>query len=179
MSASQPRQPTSARRGHHEPGLGLRPLYDPRSGAHAAAMTRRVLTALEVLPVRECLRLLGTVRIGRVVMCIDGTPAVVPVAFAVNAEAVHVHTHPETRLARAARAGSRVTFEADVLDPAGGVGWSVVVTGPAHVVTDGAEHARGQAGLAPIAPVATVSHVAIALGTVTGRRIVHEDAGPV
>jgi len=142
-------------------------------------MTRRVLTALEVLSVRECLRLLGTVRLGRVVMCIDGTPAVVPVAFAVNAEAVHVHTDPETRLAQAARAGRTVTFEADLLDPAEGVGWSVLVTGPAHVVTDGAEHARGQAGLTLMAPVAAVVHVAIALGTITGRRIVHEDAGPV
>jgi len=141
-------------------------------------MARRVLTALEVIPVRECLRLLGTLHLGRVVMCTDGSPAVVPVTFAVNAEAVHVHTDPETRLAQAARAGRTVTFEADSLDPAEGIGWSVLVTGPAHVVTDGAEHARGEAGLTPMAPVAVVVHVAIALATVTGRRIVHEDAGP-
>lgn len=89
-----------------------------------------------------------------------------------------MHTDPEARLAQAARAGRSVTFEADSLDPAEGVGWSVVVTGLAHVVTDGAEHAHGQAGLTPMAPVAAVVHVAIALGTVTGRRIVYEDAGP-
>ena len=138
----------------------------------------RVLTALEVLPVRECLRLLRTVRIGRVVLCRDGAPAVIPVAFAVNSEAVHVRTDPHTRLAEAARSGGLVTFEADWLDPAEGVGWSVVVSGPAHVVTDAAERARGQAGLTLLAPAAPEVHVAIALVTVTGRRLVHEDGGP-
>ena len=91
--------------------------------------------ALVVLSQRECLALLRTEQVGRVVFTERALPAVVPITFAVLDDAIVLATRAGTRLARSARGGV-LAFEADRLDPVTRTGWSVVVTGMAEYVVD-------------------------------------------
>ncbi|MFB7666658.1 pyridoxamine 5'-phosphate oxidase family protein [Kitasatospora sp. NPDC056138] len=95
---------------------------------------------VETLSEAECLRLLGTVPIGRVVYTEQALPAVLPVAFEVGSDG---------RLVLALRAGTTVTraldgtvaaFQADQLDPVNRSGWSVLVHGHAEPVRDPGLH---------------------------------------
>ncbi|MFF6996259.1 pyridoxamine 5'-phosphate oxidase family protein [Streptomyces sp. NPDC008313] len=91
---------------------------------------------------QECLRLLADVPVGRVVYTRQALPAVLPVNFALDADAsVLVRTSAGSDLVKAVD-GFVVAFEADEFDTARRSGWSVVVTGQATVVTDPAEHER-------------------------------------
>lgn len=88
---------------------------------------------------QECLGLLATVPVGRIVYTSQALPAVVPVNFALdNDGAVLLRTSASSGLARAVD-GAVVAFEADAVDAVACSGWSVVVTGRAAVVTDTAE----------------------------------------
>ncbi|WP_112471129.1 pyridoxamine 5'-phosphate oxidase family protein [Streptomyces triticisoli] len=91
---------------------------------------------------QECLRLLGKVPVGRVVYTRQALPAVLPVNFALDTDAsVLVRTSARSDLVRAVD-GVVVAFEADEFNTETRSGWSVVVTGQAHVVADPAEHER-------------------------------------
>ncbi len=57
-----------------------------------------------------------------------------PVNFAVTGKAIIFRTAPDTLLA--VYADGQVSFEADHLDQAHREGWSVLVQGHAHTVTD-------------------------------------------
>ncbi|MEU1269820.1 pyridoxamine 5'-phosphate oxidase family protein [Streptomyces sp. NPDC005799] len=90
----------------------------------------------------ECLRLLAKVPVGRIVHTRQALPAVLPVNFTLDGDgAVLLRTSAASELARAVD-GVVVAFEVDEVDAATHSGWSVVVTGPAMVVTDPAEHER-------------------------------------
>ncbi|MET8565138.1 pyridoxamine 5'-phosphate oxidase family protein [Streptomyces flaveolus] len=87
----------------------------------------------------ECLRLLATAPIGRIVYTRQALPAVVPVNFGLDSDgAVLLRTSTASELARAVD-GAVVAFEADAADVDTHSGWSVVVTGRAVIVTDRAE----------------------------------------
>ncbi|MEU7384630.1 MULTISPECIES: pyridoxamine 5'-phosphate oxidase family protein [unclassified Streptomyces] len=91
---------------------------------------------------RECLRLMAEVPVGRVVYTQRALPAVLPVNFALAADAsVLLRTSAGSDLVRAVD-GVVVAFEADAFDVESRSGWSVVVTGRATVVTDPVEHQR-------------------------------------
>ncbi|MFF9488751.1 pyridoxamine 5'-phosphate oxidase family protein [Streptomyces sp. NPDC014676] len=91
---------------------------------------------------QECLRLLAKVPVGRVVYTRQALPAVLPVNFALDADAsVVLCTSAASDLVRAVD-GVVVAFEADDFDAGSRSGWSVVVTGRAAVVTDPAGHER-------------------------------------
>ncbi|MGW2620808.1 pyridoxamine 5'-phosphate oxidase family protein [Streptomyces sp. NPDC001500] len=91
---------------------------------------------------QECLRLLATVPVGRIVYTRHALPAVLPVNFCLDHDgAVLVRTSASSELVRAVD-GALVAFEADQVDAATHSGWSVVVMGAAAVVTDLAEHTR-------------------------------------
>jgi nitroimidazol reductase NimA-like FMN-containing flavoprotein (pyridoxamine 5'-phosphate oxidase superfamily) len=91
---------------------------------------------------QECLRLLAKVPVGRIVHTRRALPAVLPVNFCLDGnEAVVLCTSATSELARAVD-GTVVAFEVDEVDAASHSGWSVVVTGPATVVTDSVEHER-------------------------------------
>jgi nitroimidazol reductase NimA-like FMN-containing flavoprotein (pyridoxamine 5'-phosphate oxidase superfamily) len=126
--------------------------------------------ALVVLSQRECLALLRTEQVGRVVFTERALPAVIPVTFAVLDDAIVLATSPGSRLARSARGGV-LAFEADRLDPVTRTGWSVVVTGMAEFVADPAEEARVRTVLDPWAPGGHNLVLRLPLTVVTGRRI--------
>lgn len=89
----------------------------------------------------ECLRLLGTVPVGRLIFTINALPAVRVMNFLLTGNEIVLRTAAGTTAARKA-AGAIVTFEADQVDAATCSGWSVTVTGPAQLVTDPAAVAR-------------------------------------
>jgi nitroimidazol reductase NimA-like FMN-containing flavoprotein (pyridoxamine 5'-phosphate oxidase superfamily) len=74
-------------------------------------------------------------------MSVDSLPVIVPVEFCIDDDRVVFAVQPTGRLAQRVD-GAIVAFEADVLDPAGGDGWSVLVQGPARYVDDRCEHDR-------------------------------------
>ncbi|MFJ1751374.1 pyridoxamine 5'-phosphate oxidase family protein [Kitasatospora sp. NPDC088134] len=133
---------------------------------------------METLSEAECLRLLGTVPLGRVVYTEHALPAVLPVAFRVSADG---------RLVLALRAGSRVAraldgtvaaFQVDDFDRAGRCGWSVLVHGRAEVVRGAGERAGYETGgLRPWLPEPGPEYVAIAPELVSGRRMLPDPEG--
>ncbi|MEU6091396.1 pyridoxamine 5'-phosphate oxidase family protein [Streptomyces sp. NPDC047085] len=121
----------------------------------------------------ECLRLLATAPIGRIVHTRRALPAVVPVNFALDDDgAVLLRTSAASELARAVD-GAVVAFEADTVDVATQSGWSVVVTGRAAVLTDRPEVERlERIGPRSWAPSPEEVFVRIEPELVTGRELV-------
>ncbi|MET8565137.1 pyridoxamine 5'-phosphate oxidase family protein [Streptomyces flaveolus] len=101
----------------------------------------------------EALRLLGSVSFGRIVFTRHALPIVRPVNHVLDNGEIVIRTHEGAALtARAGQAdgqGVVVAYEADAIDPDTHLGWSVVATGYAHLVTDSQELARYQALLNP------------------------------
>lgn len=89
---------------------------------------------LEELDRDECLRLLGTVSVGRVGLLVDGRPEILPVNYAVDDETVVFRTAEGTVLNQAAM--QIVAFEADQIDEATQTGWSVLAQGVALDIGD-------------------------------------------
>ncbi|MGV9352201.1 pyridoxamine 5'-phosphate oxidase family protein [Streptomyces misionensis] len=120
----------------------------------------------------ECLRLLATAPVGRVVYTRQALPAVVPVNFGLDRDGtVLLHTSAGSELVRAID-GAVVAFEADAVDVAARSGWSVVLTGQATVVTDRADLERAER-VAPgsWAPSPDDVLVRIDAELITGRRL--------
>ncbi|MEV8550188.1 pyridoxamine 5'-phosphate oxidase family protein [Streptomyces glaucescens] len=91
---------------------------------------------------QESLRLLAKAAVGRVVFTRQALPAVLPLNFRLDTDgAVLLRTSAASELARAID-GAVVAFEADEVDTVAHAGWSVVVTGPATLVTEPAERER-------------------------------------
>ena len=90
---------------------------------------------LEVLDREQCVELLQTVRVGRLVFTEDALPAVQPVNFRMWRDNVVIRVAGGAKLAAAAR-NFVVAFEADELDPDLRTGWSVTVVGHAQRITD-------------------------------------------
>jgi nitroimidazol reductase NimA-like FMN-containing flavoprotein (pyridoxamine 5'-phosphate oxidase superfamily) len=120
----------------------------------------------------ECLRLLAKVPVGRIVHTRDALPAVLPLNFTLDGDgAVVLRTAAASELVRAID-GSVVAFQADEVDAAAHSGWSVVVTGPAAVVTDPAERERlNRTGPRSWAPSPDEVFVRIEPELVTGRAL--------
>ncbi|MGW0875678.1 pyridoxamine 5'-phosphate oxidase family protein [Streptomyces sp. NPDC002740] len=121
---------------------------------------------------QECLRLLATVPVGRIVYTRQALPAVLPVNFCLDRDgAVLVRTSASSELVSAID-GALVAFEADEVDAATHSGWSVVVMGEATVVTDPAEHVRLlRTGPRSWAPAPQEVFVRIDAELVTGREL--------
>jgi hypothetical protein len=82
----------------------------------------------------ECRARLSAHGLGRIaVSTLDG-PAVVPVNYEVIDDAIAFRTAPDS--VPAAAVGTDVAFEVDHVDEATSQGWSVLVVGPARVVTE-------------------------------------------
>jgi uncharacterized protein len=100
-------------------------------------------SALRQLTSADCLRLLATVPIGRIIYTRQALPAVELVNFALESGDIVIRTDRSGKLAAAVR-GAIVAFEADVVDPEQRSGWSVTAIGPSRAVTDAGDIARLQ-----------------------------------
>ncbi|WP_328406119.1 DUF1918 domain-containing protein [Streptomyces sp. NBC_00390] len=82
----------------------------------------------------ECRARLSTHGLGRVAVSTSDGPAVVPVNYEVIDDTIAFRTAPDS--VPAAAVGTDVAFEVDHVDEATSQGWSVLVVGPARVVTE-------------------------------------------
>jgi nitroimidazol reductase NimA-like FMN-containing flavoprotein (pyridoxamine 5'-phosphate oxidase superfamily) len=99
----------------------------------------------------EAMRRLGSVQLGRIVFTHHAMPAIRPVNHIVDDGQVIIRSHEGSAIVTRASAGQGtvVAYEADEIDPASHTGWSVVVTGLAHLVHDPQQAARYTETLQP------------------------------
>ena len=98
-------------------------------------------SALQRLSRDQCLTLMASVPVGRIIYTVRALPAVELVNFALDEGDIVIRTDRSGKLAAATR-GAVVAFEADQLDLAGQAGWSVTAIGPSSEVTNPDELAR-------------------------------------
>jgi hypothetical protein len=128
--------------------------------------------ALEQLPRDECMRLMGSVPVGRIVYTRRALPAVEMVNFSLVEGDVVIRVSAGGKLAAATR-GAVVAFEADSVDLAERAGWSVTIVGQARAVTDGAEMRRLERAAPPSWVTGQSDHfVRISPAMVHGRRVI-------
>jgi nitroimidazol reductase NimA-like FMN-containing flavoprotein (pyridoxamine 5'-phosphate oxidase superfamily) len=128
-------------------------------------------SGLERLSREQCMRLLGSVPVGRIVYTRGALPAVELVNFTLDEGDIVIRTDPSGKLAAATR-GAVVAFEADSADIAAHAGWSVTVVGVSQAVTDNDEIRRlERLGLDPWAPGERPFFMKIPPTIVNGRRI--------
>lgn len=121
----------------------------------------------------ECVALLRTGCVGRVVFTERALPAVLPVTYGMLGEEIVIRTEGDSRLAVAARNGV-LAFEVDDIDMQSRTGWSVVVTGVPALTTDPADLDQVATVLDPWLPTPSDVVVRIPATVVTGRRIVSQ-----
>ncbi len=126
---------------------------------------------LQTLSPAECLGLLEPGGVGRVGFASAEGVVMLPVNFAVAGRAVVFRTAPDALLA--AHAHGQASFQTDHLDEASREGWSVLVQGHAHEVTDEHEVRRLERGtrLEPWAEGARDVWVRIIPARISGRRV--------
>jgi nitroimidazol reductase NimA-like FMN-containing flavoprotein (pyridoxamine 5'-phosphate oxidase superfamily) len=128
-------------------------------------------SALERLSRDECLTLMASVPVGRIIYTRRALPAVELVNFALDHGDIVIRTDRSGKLAAATR-GAVVAFEADQLDLAGQSGWSVTAVGPSSEVTDPGELARLRTiGLRAWAPGERDHFIRISPVMLNGRRL--------
>jgi uncharacterized protein len=119
----------------------------------------------------ECLALLPSVPVGRLVFTDRALPAVVPVNFALDRGRIVVRTGAGSTLAAGVR-GAVVAFEVDDFDAAARNGWTVTVTGRARHVVDDLERAQlAELDLHPYAGDHLDQYLVVPVELVTGRRV--------
>ena len=126
---------------------------------------------LRTLSPAECFDLLEPGGVGRVGFAAADGIMILPVNFAVTRKTIVFRTAPDTLLA--VYADGRVSFQADHLDEAVRAGWSVLVHGHAHKVTDEREVSRLEEGtnLEPWAAGSRDVYVRITPARISGRRL--------
>jgi uncharacterized protein len=125
----------------------------------------------EQLTMAECLRLLASVQVGRIVYTTRALPAVDLVYFAVDEGDIVIRTGSDSALA-AATHHTVVGFQADEVDTATGRGWSVMAVGRSREVTDPHDLARlRDIGLQPPASGGQDHFIRVTPGIVNGRRL--------
>ncbi|MFY9933818.1 MAG: pyridoxamine 5'-phosphate oxidase family protein [Streptosporangiaceae bacterium] len=128
-------------------------------------------SALKQLTRAECLQLMATVPIGRIIYNRRALPAVELVNFVLDHGDIVVRTDRSGKLA-AATGGAIVAFEADFLDMAQQAGWSVTAIGPSQAVADPAELTRlREIGLSTWAPGEREHFIRISPQMLNGRRL--------
>ena len=148
------------------------PIGNERDDAGAELFDR---SGLEVLTEDECLALIGSTPIGRVVYSERALPVIVPVNFTLDGADVVVRTNRRSRLATVVP-GNVVAFEVDEIDRQTRSGWSVVLTGCFELVESEAELARlNRLDVQSWAPSAHDRYLRMRADLVSGRRIPRAD----
>lgn len=116
----------------------------------------------------EAWRLLGSAQVGRLATVVGGQPDVFPVNFVLDGHSVIFRTAEGSKLLQLI-INSAVAFEADDWDAS--IGWSVVVKGSAHEVTEIADLSRVESlPLTPWVQSVKRHYVRIVPHEISGRR---------
>ncbi|WP_327635133.1 pyridoxamine 5'-phosphate oxidase family protein [Kribbella sp. NBC_00482] len=127
---------------------------------------------LAILSPAECLRMLRSVPLGRLVYTYGGLPAVRLVNFVLDDDTIVLSTGQGDKF-RAAERGDIVAFEADEVDRERHVGWTVTAIGHLSVVTnDEADELRRTLPLHTWMPMDDPRLVRLGIESVQGRRLV-------
>jgi nitroimidazol reductase NimA-like FMN-containing flavoprotein (pyridoxamine 5'-phosphate oxidase superfamily) len=109
--------------------------------------------------------------VGRIGFVVDGRPQIIPVNYLADDDSVVFCTAPGTKLS-AIGGGAPVVFEVDDSRALYHAGWSVLVKGTAHEITDESELDGLRRGpLHSWATRSTEHWVRVTIEEVTGRRI--------
>lgn len=132
----------------------------------------------EELTREQCLELIAPGGIGRICYNSRFGPAALPVNYTLQDGAVVFRTAEHGSLDEdlqtgIANADYQVAFEIDSFDPGAREGWSVLLQGPAHHVSEAGREAVRSAGVESWAPGEREMFVRIVPSRVTGRRIRH------
>ena len=131
-----------------------------------------VTAKLEAISDAECVRHLRSHDLGRIALIDrEGRPLIFPVNYFFDEGVVVFRTGPGTKLDLAP--GALVGFEIDSWDREVGTGWSVLVTGIAHDITEprGTPTARMRHWpVKPAAPGSREHWIGIWASEITGRR---------
>jgi nitroimidazol reductase NimA-like FMN-containing flavoprotein (pyridoxamine 5'-phosphate oxidase superfamily) len=134
---------------------------------------------LQQLTRTRALDLLSSVRIGRLVFIHHAMPAIRPVNHLVEGESIIVRaTSGAAITSSAGRNAAVVAYEADVIDPETHLGWSVIVTGTARLLTDEQAAERYRARLRPWITGAVEDVIVISADVVTGYQLVASEPNP-
>ncbi|OQO90076.1 pyridoxamine 5'-phosphate oxidase family protein [Saccharomonospora piscinae] len=118
----------------------------------------------------ECLALLSTEPVGRLVFTENALPAIRPVNFVLDGRDVVIRTTADSWARRVA--DTVVAFEVDHIVPADHSGWSVVLLGTATVLTDIDALVRvTDFRHRPWAPGPRDRYLLIRTGEISGRRL--------
>ena len=131
---------------------------------------------IEELDEAESLRLISAGGIGRIAYQSRFGPAVLPVNYRWHDGMVVFRTTRHSALDEDLQTGIaggdyRVAFEIDEIDVAGRQGWSVLIQGPAHHVSEAEREAAERAGVEPWPAGERELFIRIVPSRVTGRRI--------
>ena len=123
---------------------------------------------LEVLPTKDCLRLLASATVGRIGITSGALPVILPINYRVDGDRILFRTSPGTKLDAATR-NAVVAFEVDHVDPVYHSGWSVLVTG---IASDVEGPTDDESWTTPRwAPGQDERVVAISINQISGRRL--------
>ena len=135
---------------------------------------------LEVLADGECVNLLRSHDLGRIALVDrEVRPLIFPVNYFFDEGVILFRTAPGTKLDLAP--GASVSFEIDGWDADQGIGWSVIVRGIAHDVSNprGAPTARMRFWpVRPMAPGSREHWIGIWVNEISGRRFRSESQRP-
>ena len=131
---------------------------------------------IEELDEDQCRELIAPGGIGRIGYAGRFGPVVLPVNYVLRDGAVLFRTAEHGPLDEDLRTGItgadyQVAFEIDSIDLASRRGWSVLIQGPAHHVTDTSQDAVRDAAVEPWAPGDRELFVRIVPSRITGRRV--------
>ena len=131
---------------------------------------------IEELDEAESLRLISAGGIGRIAYQSRFGPAVLPVNYKWHGGAVVFRTTRHSALDEDLQTGISggdylVAFEIDEIDTPGRQGWSVLIQGPAHHVSEDERESAERAGVEPWPAGDRELFIRIVPNRVTGRRI--------
>lgn len=127
---------------------------------------------LQILSPAECLRLLSSVPLGRLVYTYAGLPAIRLVNFVLDDDTIVFSTGEGDKF-RAAERGDVVAFESDDVDIERHLGWTVTAIGHLSVVSaDEAVALRRTVALHSWMPMDDPRLVRLGIESVQGRRLV-------
>lgn len=124
-------------------------------------------TGLQILDEDECLELLSSVPLGRLVFTRGGLPAIRLVNFVVDGDAIVFATADGDKF-RAAQRGDVVAFEVDTVDTDRHLGWTVTAAGHLSVVDGNESH---HLPLRPWAPNHDTYLIRLAIESLEGRKL--------
>lgn len=135
---------------------------------------------VEVLRDNDCIKLLRAHDLGRIALLDkEARPLIFPVNYFFDEGVVVFRTAPGTKLGLAP--GTHVSFEIDGWDPVEDVGWSVLVKGIAHDITQPRGMPTARMRYWPVRPRAPGSRehwIGIWANEITGRRFRSEIQQP-